>query len=635
MIEPAIANTNATEGTAPIRLAVEDLRVVIAGSRIDVVDDVSFALRPGETLGLVGESGSGKTTVALALLGYARRGLAIDGGRVVVDGEDVLSLSSANLRALRGSRVAYVPQDPASALNPALTIGTQLREVLEKHGSPEHDDAAVERRLTAVLDEVRLGIPDVLGAYPHQLSGGQQQRVCLAMGFALRPAVIVLDEPTTGLDVTTQRHVLDTIRDLCASHGVTAIFVSHDVAVIAELVDQVAVMYAGRLVELGSVPAVFGSPAHPYTRGLLRAVPSPERSQTLVGLEGHPPRPGTRPPGCFFAPRCAFVQERCAANPPAMLAVSADGHVVRCVRAKELPVTGIPDDHLNASAAPGVTTASLLAVTHLSASYGDVTALEDVSWTLNSHECLAIVGESGSGKTTLARCVVGLHERWSGEVTLKSKPLARSVRARPAEALRALQYVFQNPYGSLNPRRRIHQILEQPLTRFFSLSARERTRRIVTALEEVALDGEFRLRMPGELSGGERQRVAIARALMVEPEILVCDEITSALDVSVQAAIVEVLQRLQAERGLAVVFITHNLALVRSIAQRVIVMQDGRIVEASDTETVLEHPRAEYTQRLLTDIPRPYTPALSPSSPVGTLPRESPIPAKRASRDRS
>jgi peptide/nickel transport system ATP-binding protein len=590
-----------------LRLAVDGLRVVQTRSGADVVDEVSFELAAGKTLGLVGESGSGKTTVALALLGYARRGLELTAGIIKVDGVDVLGMNAGEIRELRGSRVAYVPQDPASALHPALKIGTQLDEVFAGHRG--HSDEQVDRRrVDEVLEEVRLDGRDVLGAYPHQLSGGQQQRVVLAMAFMLRPSVIVLDEPTTGLDVTTQRHVLDTIRELCTIHRVSGIFVSHDLAVIADLVDDVAVMYSGRIIERGRKPEVFGAPAHPYTRGLLRAVPSPSESQALVGLPGHPPSPRGRPPGCFFAPRCQYSVDRCRASFPPTEEIAGEAHAVRCFRSRELPPfeqrsRSIVATHTGPA---GREDASLLTVRGLSASYGDTEVLRDIEWYVEPRECLAIVGESGSGKTTLARCVVGLHHRWAGEIALAGTPLAHGTRARPREALRSIQYVFQNPYGSLNPRKRVSQILELPLTQFFDYSSRERRRRIADALEAAALTADFRNRTPGELSGGERQRVAIARALVVEPRVIVCDEITSALDVSVQAAIVEVLRGLQAERGLALVFITHNLALVRSIAQRAAVMQDGRIVEQGDTDQVLDKPQAEYTQRLLADIPRPY-----------------------------
>ena len=317
----------------------------------------------------------------------------------------------------------------------------------------------------------------------------------------------------------------------------------------------------------------------------------------------------------LLRPRCDYSVDRCRASFPPTEEITRGAHAVRCFRTHELPPFEqrsrlIVGAHAGAA---GREDRSLLTVRGLSASYGDTQVLRDLDWSVTQGECLAIVGESGSGKTTLARCVVGLHHRWTGEVALAGTPLAHEARARPAEVLRSIQYVFQNPYGSLNPRKRVSQILELPLTQFFDYSSRERRRRIVEALEAAALPADFRNRTPGELSGGERQRVAIARALVVEPRIIVCDEITSALDVSVQAAIVEVLRGLQAERGLALVFITHNLALVRSIAQRAAVMQHGRIVEQGDTDQVLDKPQAEYTQRLLADIPRPYDAQLAAS----------------------
>jgi peptide/nickel transport system ATP-binding protein len=598
-----IADPLATVDKAPVRIVVSDLHVSLAYGGADVVDDVSFSLGSGQMLGLVGESGSGKTTVALALLGYARRGLRLSGGSVLVDGEEMCGRSDRTLRATRGRQVAYVPQDPSSALNPAMKVGTQLREVLSSH---HVSDADIASRVHELIEEVRLPGAELLDAYPHQLSGGQQQRVVLAMGFALRPAVIVLDEPTTGLDVTTQRRVLDTIRDLCFAHGAAGIFVSHDLAVIGELVDQVAVMYAGRIVELGTKPDVFATPTHPYTRGLLRAVPLPDRSTRLEGLEGHPPRPGDRPPGCAFAPRCEFVQHACTAEEQQLLSRPGVSQLVRCRRASEL-------EHIQHAGSPLTRTetaadrAPLLAVRDLSASYGSTRVLTGVSLEIGERECLAIVGESGSGKTTLARCVVGLHPGWTGSALLHGTALPRSARERDPDLLRQVQYIFQSPYGSLNPRKAVEQILEQPLKRFFeTLGRRDRLRRIDSALDEAALDSGFRRLYPGELSGGERQRVAIARALVVEPDLLVCDEITSALDVSVQAAIVETLRRLQLDRGLTLAFITHNLALVNSIAQRVVVMQAGLVVESGPTATILGAPENEYTQTLLKDLPRPW-----------------------------
>jgi peptide/nickel transport system ATP-binding protein len=596
----------AAGGAGPMRLSVENLQVLRAPSRgrasVDVVDEVSFRVEPGQVLGLVGESGSGKTTMALALLGHVRRGLVIGGGKVIVDGQDILPLSPRELQRMRGRQVAYVPQDPSSALNPTLKIGTQLREVLAGY---EGDDRARTQRLTEMLAEVGLSsVPGILESYPHQLSGGQQQRVGLAMAFACRPQLIVLDEPTTGLDVTTQRRVLETIRDLCRSYRVAAVYISHDLAVVAEIADYVAVLYAGRLAEVGAAREVFATPAHPYSRGLLRAVPSLDRSQVLMGLSGQPPRPGSRPSGCFFQPRCEFAVPECEAGQPPMIEVSPAGHRARCLRAVEVAaLAGAPGGPPARPAGAGQT-APLLDVRGLSATYGRKTVLSDLTFTVPGHQCVAVVGMSGSGKTTLARCLVGLHPTWTGDVAFAGQPLTAGVRRRSRDQLRRIQYVSQNPYLALNPRRTVGQIVEQPLAHFEKLSASQRYERVVAALTWAALRESFVDLYPDQLSGGERQRVAIARALILEPDLLVCDEVTSALDVSVQAAIVELLRGLQAERGLSMIFITHNLPLVRSIADHVVVMNDGRICERGTVTEVLEAPKDAYTTQLLADVPK-------------------------------
>jgi peptide/nickel transport system ATP-binding protein len=586
----------------PDRLRVESLRVTVQGSTADVVGDVSFAIAGGQVLGMVGESGSGKTTVALAVMGHARRGLEISGGSVRLGGDDVLGMAPRELQSARGSRMAYVAQDPASALNPALTVGRQLREIFRAHDEALDPDA----RLPEMLEEVRLdGIGDVLSAYPHQLSGGQQQRVMIAAAFACRPELIVLDEPTTGLDVTTQRHVLTTIEGLCDSYGVAALYVSHDLAVVGEIAHHVGVMYAGRLVELGSTAEIFSMPGHPYTRGLLRSIPRSDRTARLRGISGRPPRPGARPRGCSFAPRCPMVIDACSAQEPPPLPVGSASHVARCIRVQESVAesrraSGNGDD-LQAESGRG--SEALLHVTGVSAAYGDQPVLHDVGLSVAAGECLAIVGESGSGKTTLARCIVGLHENWTGEIALRGEPLASGVRQRELRAVRSMQYVFQNPYTSLNPRKTILQIVEQPLVSLASISAGARRDRVVTALDDVALGADYLRRYPDELSGGERQRVAIARAIVDDPAVLVCDEVTSALDVSVQATIVELLRRLRVERGLTLLFITHDLAVVRSIAQRAVVMNDGEIVETGTTARILDEPEADYTRMLLADVP--------------------------------
>jgi peptide/nickel transport system ATP-binding protein len=584
--------------TSPLRAEVCDLQIRMGANGPDVVDEVGFSIGRGEILGLVGESGSGKTTVALSLLGYARRGLQITGGRVVVDGTDLLALSPSQLREVRGAKVAYVPQDPGAALNPTLRIGRQLQEALRAHPGVAEDPG---ERIATVLAESKLDASSgILDKYPHQLSGGQQQRVAIAMAFLCRSALIVLDEPTTGLDVSTQRHVLDTVRGLCASHGVAAVYVSHDLAVVSGLVSQVAVMYAGRLIELGATERVFSRPVHPYTQGLLAAVPSTERAETLVGVAGQPPRPGRRPGGCSFAPRCPYVQDHCRQESPAP--VDIDARLVRCWRAEET----LGSTRLTGKPVPPVPprTGALLEVSGLNAHYGGFHALQDVSLRVAPQTCVAVVGESGSGKTTLARCIVGLHPNWKGELRYSGEPLAPGARARPKAVLEKIQYIFQNPYTSLNPRKTIDQIVSQPLEQFQRLTGSERTERVVRVLEEVNLGADFRSRYPDQLSGGERQRVAIARALVVEPTLLVCDEVTSSLDVSVQAVIIELLRRLQHERQLTLLFITHNLALVRSIAQTAVVLSDGRVVENGPVEEIMEHPQDPYTIGLLRDVPR-------------------------------
>jgi peptide/nickel transport system ATP-binding protein len=571
----------------------------------DVVRDVSFAVPAGEVLGLVGESGSGKTTVALALLGHARRGLRITGGQVLLDGTDLLTLSRRDLRAARGARVSYVPQDPSSALNPALRVGTQIREVLRVHaaepsvsGAGDPGDRVAEVMREAYLDPT----PEMLHRYPHQLSGGQQQRVALAMAFACRPALIVLDEPTTGLDVTTQRHILNTVRSLSRSYGVAAVYVSHDLAVVSGLVSDVAVMYAGRIVEAGPAAALFGDPVHPYTRGLIRAVPSPERAEALTGIDGQQPRPGRRGTGCSFAPRCGYAVAACTTAPPEPVAVGG-GRTVRCLRARELEATE-PGPLPVAIAPPGAAGPPALSVRGVAASYGSTQVLAGVGFDVPPRACVAIVGESGSGKTTLARCVAGLHRNWTGEIAFQGTPLARGARQRDQDQLRRVQYIFQNPYTSLNPRKTIGQIIDQQLRQFGDLSRRDRSARVAEVLKDVSLSPDLTSSYPDQLSGGERQRVAIARALAVQPDLLICDEVTSSLDVSVQAIIIELLRRIQAERHLAMIFITHNLALVRSIAQSVVVLHEGTVAEAGLAGQVLEHPATPYTQRLVEDVPK-------------------------------
>ena len=578
---------------------VHDLRIELVGRDVDVVDEISLEIRPGEVLGLVGESGSGKTTVGMALLGHVRRGGRVGGGAVMIDGNDLAHLDNAGLRKLRGGTVAYIPQDPGTSLNPALRLRVQLREMLDAHAGTT-TEAERDARLRQSLEEVALPSDDTfLARYPHQLSGGQQQRVAIAMAFACRPNVIVCDEPTTGLDVTTQARVLQTVRGLCQSHQVAALYVSHDLAVVAELADRVAVMYAGRIVEAGTRDQLFGAARHPYTRRLLRAVPDLEGKRAVVGIPGFAPLPGRRPEWCFFEPRCPLATDVCrSAFPPAF--EFEPGHRARCYHAdqapREVPVEGATA--VSVAHEPELA----LAIRGLDAHYGSRATLFGIDLEVRRHECLALVGESGSGKTTLARCVAGLHKDYTGAVMLRDEVLPPAARSRSDAARQQIQYVFQNPYASLNPRRTVGQTIARQLELFFP-GRRDMGERVGECLERVALSASAAAAYPDELSGGERQRVAIARALAAEPAVMVCDEITSALDVSVQAAIIDLLRELRTDMGLSLLFITHNLALIRTIADRVAVMTEGRIVELGPTAQVLEHPSAPYTQQLLANTP--------------------------------
>ncbi len=590
-----------------IVLSVQDLRIVLDPSGIDIDEDVSFAIHQGEVLGLVGESACGKTTVATSLLAYQRRGAKVAGGHIDVAGTDVLVASRSALRLIRGGLISYVPQDASASLNPALRIGDQIMEILNEH-SFGSSDAERKARLQQMMDEVLLPNDRAfLRRYPHQLSGGQQQRVVIAMAVANRPKVIVLDEPTTALDVTTQAHVLSTVRDLTRSYGVSALYVTHDLAVVAYLADRIAVMYAGRLIEIGPKAKLFTGAYHPYTRRLLAAVPDISGVRGFQGIPGWAPPPGQRAAGCAFAPRCDWRIGRCATGVPALESPDSD-HQVRCWRWQEVmarPYAGGGSPRTKVNTDSGGVNKAVVSARDVTAFYQKREVLHGVSVTLCEHRCLALVGESGSGKTTLAHCIVGLHPfKIAGSIELRSKALARESRDRTPDERKAIQYIFQSPYSSLNPRKTIRQLLALPIGMFFALDRDETEERMTRALAQVALDTSLLSRYPEQLSGGERQRVAIARALAAEPIVLICDEVTSWLDVSVQAGIIELLAQLQLETGVSMLFVTHNLALVRSVAQEVAVMNDGRIVELGLTDAVLDDPRCDYTKLLLADTPR-------------------------------
>lgn len=574
--------------------------LVRLGNGADVVSDVSFSVVAGSILGLVGESGSGKTTIASALLAHVRNGARIVGGRIVVDGVDLLSLTESSLRAMRGRVVAHVAQDPAATLNPLMRIGSLMHEVLEVH-EPALGRREREQRILAVFDEV--GLPaegEFLKRFPHQLSGGQQQRVLLAQAFVLRPKLIVLDEPTTALDVTTQAKVLATIRTLCRQHGVAAVYVSHDLAVVRELVDEVIVLYAGRVVERAPLETLFSTPAHPYTQGLLAAIPDVAERRPLQPIPGQAPAPGTRPRGCAFAPRCPLHVEDCAQDVPKLARVDAKRQAA-CLRLDDGPAFSVGVAEIGRRARPAGH-AALLDVAGLDAWYGSRQVLFNVSLQLAQGECVAVVGESGSGKTTFARALAGLGDNAHGALSYGGQHLPLKARERPEYMRSQIQYIFQNPYRALNPRHTVGQTLTAVLRHFFDIDAAEARHRAEAVLAQVSLQPGIFDAYPRELSGGERQRVAIARALVCQPKVLICDEITSALDVSVQATILALLRDLQAS-GLSILFVTHDLGVVRALADQVVVLRSGYVIERGSSEDVLDHPFAAYTRQLVENSP--------------------------------
>ncbi len=535
--------------TGQVRLGtvvrVADLAISYAAGRTDVpvVRGVSFEIRAGRALGRVGESGSGKSPVARTLLAHLRRGSRIVGGAVEVAGDDVFALSPAATRELRGGTAAVVAQNAGQALTPSMRVGRQLREALESHGLPSEDE-----RVEELIRLVRLPDPaTIVRRYPHQLSGGQQQRIAIAMAVAARPRVLVLDEPTTALDVVTQAAVLTLIRDLARELGMAVLLVSHDLGVVSTMVDEIAVMRDGVIVEHRPTAELFASPEHPYTRELLAAIP------------GGPGAAGPAPAEDQVTP-----------------SVVADGLVVRYAR-------GLPP------------------------------AVSDVSFTIAPRETLAVVGESGSGKTTLATALAGLVPTESGTFRFQGDgvegDLTSAVAGRSPALRRAVQLVFQNADTSLNPRRTVGAAIARPLKLFTGRASAERVGEILT---EVGLSPDFAARLPNQLSGGQRQRVGIARALAAGPQLVIADEITTALDVRVQAEILDLLAGLQRDKGLSCLFISHDLAVVRGVADRVAVMTGGRIVEIGPTERVFGGPNHPYTRQLLaatlepgaTELPR-------------------------------
>ena len=573
------------------------------GANALVLRNVSLAIAPGETYGLVGESGCGKSTAAFAALRALPRSGFIRSGRILVDGQDVMRLDQSGLRALRRTKVSMVYQDPGRALNPSMTVARQIAEVFETAGASQREARA---RAEAMLVKVRIAGPGrVMASFPHQLSGGMQQRVIIAMALAKNPALLVLDEPTTGLDATVEAEVLDLIQALKQEFATSILFISHNLAIIGRMCDRVGVLYAGRLVEEGTASSVLARPLHPYTVRLIRCLPTGRRKADgrLDTIPGFLPPPGAETSGCVFAPRCDFADEICQTTmPPEYRAggqMAVCHHVDRVTLAPDLAVAGNVPVRLEGQ--------PVLRAVGLSKTYqvGTMTlrAVSDVSLTLDPGQTLGLVGESGSGKTTLARMLLGLVvPDPGGVIELGGRPLAGKAKTRTRSDQKALQIVFQNPDSALNRSHTVRHLITRSLFRLGGLSGRRRDERLRELVAAVRLTERYLPMRPRQLSGGLKQRVAIARAFAGDPQVVICDEPTSALDVSVQAAILNLLADLQATAGVSYVFISHDLGVVRYLSDRIAVLYLGRIMEMGPAEDVFEGPHHPYTEALLSAV---------------------------------
>ncbi len=609
--------------SAPI-LKVHDLAIAYETRKGDVtaVRNVSFEIRRGETLGIVGESGCGKSTVAFGIVNFLGRNGRITNGRILFQGQDLVGRSEEELRRLRGDRIAMVYQDPMQALNPSLRIGEQLSEVLVVHRGMKRKEA--EERCIQMLQRVYMPDPaSVMRRYPHQLSGGQQQRVVIAMALLNDPALLIMDEPTTALDVTVEAAVLDLVEELQKDFDTAIMYISHNLGVIARVSDTVGVMYAGELVERASVEKVFLRPHHPYTQGLMRCVPRlgmDKASSYLYPIKGRVPPPDNLPPGCVFEPRCPYARPECSMTRPELREV-ASGHWARCLFAEEVaqsvwaPSDEVPT-RLPATHVAAADEKPLLRVRDARTYYEVpsrqlmgrkqlVKAVDGVSVEVKRGQTLGIVGESGCGKTTLVKTIVGMEKATGGEFEFMGVDISVPVSKRSLEVIRNLQMVFQNPDSTLNPSFSVGQQIAWPLRRFRKVPRNQVRGEVVRLLEMMKLGERYYDRLPRQLSGGEKQRVGIARAIAGLPAMVLCDEPVSALDVSVQAAVLNLLLEIQAELGTTMVFIAHDLSVVRFFCDYIAVMYLGHVVESGPAEAIYAPPYHPYTEALLSAVPFP------------------------------
>jgi len=596
------------EPTTPA-LEVVDLELAYRVRGIDrrVLRGVSFTIERGRSYGLVGESGCGKSTAALGIVRYLPRNGRVTGGRIGVAGQDVLALGGGALRNYHARIVSMVYQNPGAALNPSMRVGDQVSEAFTALGVSGRE--ASDRALEA-LKTVQIADPgSVIARYPHQLSGGMQQRVVIAMALAKNPELLILDEPTTGLDATVEAEVLDLVAQLQEQLNTAVLFISHNLGVISKMCDRVGVLYAGRLVEEGPVQTVLSDPRHPYTVGLLRCIPRGgvrKDHGRLDTIAGFLPSLGEDISGCVFADRCALADDRCRTDEPPMFAIES-GHESRCwyhERAADLPREEAPDLELPRVEREHTPLVGIRDLTKVFTQRGhDVHALTAVSASIWPGETLGLVGESGSGKTTLARTLLGIVPPTEGVAVLDGRELAPTYQKRTRDDLRSLQIVFQNPDSALNRRFSIQRIIGRAITKLLGKTGREKDERLAELAESVRFDSRLLRARPAELSGGLKQRVAIARAFAGDPRVVVCDEPTSALDVSVQAAILNLLAELQTSKEVAYLFISHDLGVVRYLSDRIAVLYLGQLMELGSAETVFEPGQHPYTEALLSSIP--------------------------------
>ncbi|HYH21370.1 MAG TPA: ABC transporter ATP-binding protein [Azospirillum sp.] len=600
------------EATAPL-LRVENLHVEFQTSHgtVRAVEGLSLDVRRGEIMAVVGESGSGKSVTALSIMRLLpSRNARITKGRILFQGRDLLDLGDEQMRDLRGRDISMIFQEPMTSLNPVLSIGEQIMEPIRIHLG--YDAQRARARAVELLGMVGIPAPEErLHRYPHEFSGGMRQRVMIAIGLACNPSLIIADEPTTALDVTIQAQILELMKDLSRRLNIALIVITHNLGIVARYADNVVVMYAAKIAERGAAERIFHQPRHPYTMGLLRSVPRLDMAPgaRLETIDGLPPNLAAPPAGCRFAPRCGYRIDACAAA-PALVPVAPDGEAA-CHRVAEIENGTIgraapPAQPAAGSAAVPERRADLLEVRQVTKYFQATRAVHNVSFTVRAGETLGLVGESGSGKTTIGRLILRLLQPSYGSIVFDGTDITAASDYRMRSVRQKMQVIFQDPFSSLNPRMTIGDIVGEPLG-YYGLAGNRAARRerVTSLLENVGLRPEMAQRYPHQLSGGQRQRVGIARALAMEPRFIVCDEAVSALDVSIQGQIINLLEDLQNQHGIAYLFIAHDLAVVRHISDRVAVMYLGEMVEVAGKEAIYSDPLHPYTQFLLEAVPVP------------------------------